>query len=106
MRFIESLCPPAFLYLGFLTISIALDLGGFNILTAGSKVIFGGITVYFLQLLCRLNLGVVAWFIVALPFVVTSIATAVALGNRLDQRIMGGEILGDFQNGNLVSIYY
>jgi hypothetical protein len=92
MRFIESLCPPAFLYLAFLTINVALDVSYFNVLTAASKVLFGGLTVWFLQLLCRLDLGVVSWFIVALPFVVTALATAVAMGNEVDSRILGGQL--------------
>lgn len=92
MFFIESLCPPAYLYLAFLTINVALDVAYFNILTAGTKALFGGVTVYFLQLLCRLDLGPVSWFIVAMPFIVTALATAIAMSNRIDHHILTGQI--------------
>ena len=80
MRFIDSLCPPALLYLLFVTIQVALDvsLGMFTV--AGVKVAFGLVATYILNTLCSVQLGVVAWFIIAAPFLITAAAAAIALG--------------------------
>ena len=85
MRFIDALCPPALLYLLFVTIQIALDLSMGMVLTAGVKTVFGAATVFVLDALCGLDLGIVSWAIVATPFIVTSLATAVALGLDADR---------------------
>jgi hypothetical protein len=37
MRFIDALCPPAFLYAIFLAIHIGLDLADFALVTAAAK---------------------------------------------------------------------
>lgn len=87
MRFIEQLCPPALLYLLFLAVNVGLDLGMFNLWTATTKVIFGGASVYALDVLCRLNLGIVSWAVIATPFIVTSIGTAIALGLQVDRQM-------------------
>lgn len=87
MRFIEQLCPPALLYLLFLAVNVGLDIGLFNFWTATTKAIFGGATVYVLDILCRLNLGIVSWFVIATPFIVTAIGTAIALGLQVDRQM-------------------
>jgi hypothetical protein len=86
MRFIDFLCPPAMLYLIFVTIQVALDVSLGHLMTAGVKTIGGIIGVIVLDALCGIDLGIVSWFIVAIPFVVTSLATAIALGLDLDRR--------------------
>jgi hypothetical protein len=88
MRFLDNLCAPAFLYALFLAIHLGFDLADFALVTATGKVIFGGLTVYALDLLCRMDLGIVSWFLVAIPFVVTSLATSVAIGIQLDREVM------------------
>lgn len=88
MRFLDGLCPPAFLYAIFIAIHLGFDLADFAFVTAAFKVLFGGITIWVLDYICRLGLGVVSWFLVALPFVITSLATAVAMGLDLDRTIM------------------
>ena len=90
MRFLDSLCPPAFLYALFLAIHLGFDLSDFALLTAAFKVVFGGITIFVLDYLCRLDLGIVSWFLVAIPFIVTSLATSVAMGLELDRTILAG----------------
>ncbi len=85
MRFIDALCPPALLYLLFVTIQIALDVSMGALLTAGVKTVFGIITVFVLDALCGLDLGIVSWAIVATPFIVTSLATAIAMGLDADR---------------------
>jgi hypothetical protein len=85
MKFIENLCPPALLYALFLAIQLGFDVADFAWITAGTKVVFGGATVFILDLLCRLDLGIVAWFIMAGPFIITALATSVAMGLQIDR---------------------
>ena len=87
MRFIDTLCPPALLYLLFVTVQIALDLSMGMLLTAGVKTALGLLGVLFLDALCGVDLGIVSWVIVATPFVITSLATAVALGMNVEQKV-------------------
>jgi hypothetical protein len=78
MRFIDVLCPPALLYLLFVTIQVALDVSLGLYLTAGVKMLLGGAGVVILDALCGVDLGVVSWFIVAAPFVITALASSIA----------------------------
>jgi hypothetical protein len=86
MRFIDFLCPPAMLYLIFVTIQVALDVSLGHLMTAAVKTVGGIIGVVVLDALCGIDLGIVSWFIVAIPFVITSLATAISLGLDLDRR--------------------
>jgi hypothetical protein len=85
MKFIENLCPPALLYALFLAIQLGFDVADFAFITAGTKLLFGGATIYILDLLCRLDLGIVAWFIMAAPFIITALATSIAMGLEIDR---------------------
>ena len=85
MKFIENLCPPALLYALFLAIQLGFDVADFAWITAGTKVLFGGATIFILDLLCRLDLGIVAWFFMAGPFIITALATSVAMGLQIDR---------------------
>jgi len=85
MKFIENLCPPALLYALFLSIQLGFDVADFAWITAGTKVLFGGATIFILDLLCRLDLGIVAWFMMAGPFIITALATSVAMGLQIDR---------------------
>ena len=88
MRFIEDLCPPALLYLIFLVVQLGLD-GSLGMwATFVVKAILGGATVLVLDTLCGIELGVVSWFLVAAPFIITSLATAIAMGTRFDDVIL------------------
>jgi hypothetical protein len=86
MRFIDDLCPPALLYALYLAIQLGLDAADFAWMTFVWKFVFGGATVFILDLLCRLNLGIVSWFIMAVPFVVTALATSIAMGLQIDRQ--------------------
>lgn len=88
MRFLKSLCPPALLYLIFLTINVALDLVLGLYLTAAVKSIFGGGTILLLDALCGIDLGIVSWAIVATPFIVTALATAISMGVGADKKLI------------------
>jgi hypothetical protein len=89
MRFIQDLCTPAFLYLVFLVVHLGLDMGLGLWVTATVKLILGIATVFLLDAFCGTGLGVLSWVLVATPFVVTSLATAIAMGMNLDGQILG-----------------
>ena len=80
MRFIDRLCPPALLYLLFVTIQVALDVSLGMLGVAAVKTAFGLAGTYILNTLCSVQLGVVAWVIVAAPFLITAAGAAIALG--------------------------
>lgn len=88
MRFIEDLCPPALLYLLFIVVQLGLDASLGLWATAVVKSILGGAVVLLLDALCGIELGVVSWFLVAAPFVITALATAIAMGTRFDETIL------------------
>ena len=88
MRFIEDLCPPALLYLLFLVVQLGLDASLGMWVTMIVKVILGGATVVILDTLCGVELGVVSWFLVAAPFLITALATAIAMGTGFDEAIL------------------
>jgi hypothetical protein len=80
MRFIDSLCPPALLYLLFVTIQVALDVSLGLLTVAAVKTAFGIAGTYILNTLCSVKLGIVSWAIVATPFLITAAGAAIALG--------------------------
>lgn len=87
MRFIEELCPPALLYLVYIAVQIGLDLSLGMYITAGVKVIGGLAAVVILDGFCSVDLGIVSWVIMAMPFVITALATSIAIGLQLDRTI-------------------
>jgi hypothetical protein len=87
MKFIDNLCPPALLYALFLAVQLGFDVADFAWLTVLSKLIFGGATVFILDMLCRIDLGIVSWFLIATPFVVTALASSIAMGLELDRLV-------------------
>jgi len=88
MRFVEDLCPPALLYLIFLVIQLGLDASLGMWATLVIKAILGFATVIVLDMFCGIELGVVSWFLVATPFLVTALATAIAMGTNFDDMIL------------------
>jgi len=90
MRFIEDLCPPALLYMIFLVIQLGLDASLGMWITMAIKAILGLATVVLLDTLCGIELGVVSWFLVAAPFLITSLATAIAMSTRFDESMLRG----------------
>lgn len=89
MRFVEDLCPPALLYLIFLVIQLGLDASLGLWATFVIKVILGLATVLVLDIFCGIGLGVVSWFLVATPFIITALATAIAMGTEFDSYVLG-----------------
>jgi hypothetical protein len=88
MRFIEELCPPALLYLIFLVVQLGLDIGLGLYVTFAVKLIVGLFFVYLLNTFCGIGLTAVSWFVVAAPFVITALATAMSMQMNLDQVIL------------------
>jgi hypothetical protein len=88
MRFVEDLCPPALLYLIFLVVQLGLDASLGMWVTMVVKAILGFAVVLVLDTFCGIELGVVSWFLVATPFLVTALATAIAMGTRFDETIL------------------
>lgn len=87
MRFIEALCPPALLYLIFLVIQLGLDLALGMWATAAIKLVLGAAVVKVLDTFCGIGLTPVSWFVVAAPFVITALATAISMGTNFDETI-------------------
>jgi hypothetical protein len=57
--------------------------------TLGIKVFVGFAMVAVLDTFCGVGLGPVSWFIVAAPFVITALGTAIAIGTQFDARVLG-----------------
>jgi hypothetical protein len=88
MRFIEDLCPPALLYLIFLVVQIGLDASLGMWVTMVVKLFLGVATVLVLDTFCGVGLTPVSWFLVAAPFIITALATAIAMGTNFDVTVM------------------
>ena len=88
MRFINDLCPPALLYLIFLVVQLGLDASLGMWVTLVIKTFLGLATVTVLDTLCGVELTPVAWFLVATPFIVTALATAIAMGSNFDVTVL------------------
>jgi hypothetical protein len=88
MRFIEDLCPPALLYLIFLVVQLGLDASLGLWVTMVVKAFLGLATVGVLDVFCDIDLGVVSWFLVAAPFIITAVATSIAMGTNFDHTVL------------------
>jgi len=89
MMFIEHLCPPAVLYLIYIMVHIGLDLGLGLYITAGVKLVAGIVCVLLLDSFCEVDLGIVSWVVISTPFIITALATSIALGLNLDRGLQG-----------------
>jgi hypothetical protein len=87
MRFIESLCPPAFLYMLYVAVHIGLDISLGLYLTAVIKLATGFGLTLLLDSFCTVDLGIVSWVVIATPFVITALASSIAMGLQLDKTI-------------------
>jgi hypothetical protein len=88
MRFIEDLCPPALLYLIFLVVQLGLDASLGMWVTLVVKTFLGLATVGVLDVFCGIELGVVSWFLVAAPFIITALGTSIAMGTNFDKIVL------------------
>lgn len=96
MRFIEDLCPPALLYLIFLVVQIGLDASLGLWVTLVIKAILGLAVVALLDMLCGVGLGAASWFLVAAPFIITALATAISIGTGFDEKVLNGLVRETF----------
>jgi hypothetical protein len=96
MRFIEDLCPPALLYAIFLVVQLGFDASLGMWATFTIKLILGIATVLVLDIFCGLGLGVVSWFLIAAPFIITSLATAIAIGTNFDEIVIAQVVKENF----------
>lgn len=90
MRFIEDLCSPALLYLIFLVVQIGLDASLGMWITLVVKAVLGLAVVIVLDTLCGVGLSAASWFLVAVPFLITALATAISIGSEFDAIVLGG----------------
>ena len=54
-------------------------------MTAAAKVLMGVAGVLILDALCSVELGVVSWVIVSVPFIMVALASSIALGLGMDR---------------------
>jgi hypothetical protein len=88
MRFIEDLCPPALLYAIFLAVQLGFDASLGMWATFVIKLVLGIAAVVVLDMFCGIGLTVVSWFLVAAPFIITSLATAIAMSTEFDTLVI------------------
>jgi hypothetical protein len=100
MRFIDDLCPPALLYLIFLVIHLGLDASLGLWATLVVKLIFGIAATIVLDMFCGIELSVVSWFLVAAPFLIMALGTAISLGSGFDVLVLSGLTKEKFMDKN------
>lgn len=88
MRFIEDLCPPALLYLIFIAIQLGLDASMGMWVTFTIKAVLGLTVTLLLDAFCSIGLTPVSWVFVAVPFLITALATAISMGTQFDVIIL------------------
>lgn len=98
MQFVESLCPPALLYLIFLVVQLGLDASLGLWATLVIKALLGGAVVLILDTFCGIQLTAVSWFLVAAPFFITALATAISIGTGFDNKILDGLVREKFMD--------
>lgn len=74
-----TICPPALIYLVFSLIQIILDSinGLYNV--ALVKIVVATIMTTLLNILCQLDLGIISWIIVLIPFLFMALITSMLL---------------------------
>jgi hypothetical protein len=87
MRFIEDLCPPAFLFLLYVVVHVGMDLSLGYYWMAGMKVVTGVVQIFLLNAFCKFDLGVVSWVIISAPFLIMALATSIAMGLQMDRTL-------------------
>jgi hypothetical protein len=68
-----------------MVVHVGLDLSLGFYLTAAVKVVTGLAGVFILNAFCEVDLGLVSWVVIATPFLMTALATSLAMGLNLDR---------------------
>ena len=76
---LDSLCPPALLYLGFSLTQIIIDIFKNMYNTAIMKFIVMIVFTIVLNIICDSGLTVVSWMLVFIPFILMTIITSILL---------------------------
>jgi len=71
-----------------LVVQLGLDASLGLWITLVVKTFLGLATVGVLDMLCGVDLGIVSWFVVAAPFVITALATSIAMGTNFDRTVL------------------
>ena len=74
---LERICAPALIYVAFSFTHIVIEMFRRNYNTAFIKFIVMGIFTILLNILCSRGLTIVSWFIVFIPFIVTTFITTI-----------------------------
>jgi len=77
MPIINTLCPPALLYLGFSLVQIIIDLFRSDQITAFFKFLIMIVFLFILQNLCESGLSIISWFIVFIPFILMTYVSGI-----------------------------
>lgn len=91
---LESLCPPAVIYLAFSFTHVVIEMFRRNYNTAFIKFIVMVVFTILLDILCSRGLGVVSWFIVFIPFIMMTFMTSI-LALTFGTSVLYGESLDD-----------
>jgi len=73
--YIETLCPPAVLFVMFMMLHIIIELFEEHYAMALLKLLCSVAIIVFIQLLCSAQMQVVAWILVFLPLIIYSYMT-------------------------------
>ena len=76
---LEKLCAPSILYIGFSLTQIIIDIFKEMYNTAFLKFLVMIVFAIVLNIFCKRNLGIIAWFIVFIPFIMMTIITSILL---------------------------
>lgn len=74
---LEKMCSPALIYIAFSLTHIVIEMFRSNYNTAFIKFIVMIIFTLLLNILCSRGLTIVSWFIVFIPFIVTTFITTI-----------------------------
>jgi len=71
----------------YIVVHVGLDISLGLFMTAVIKAVTGILLVVLLDSFCRVDLGIVSWVIIAMPFVVTALVSSIAMGLQLDKTL-------------------
>ena len=72
---LENICGPVILYLGFSLIQIIMDIFKNLYNTAFLKFMIMIVFSVILNLLCKMNMSIISWFLVLLPYIILLLAS-------------------------------